>query len=727
MDLPTIVKADKNQIVFSCGCVTDLDENGCPQIDYENIPTDCHDTYELLESGLCSSLFQLDTGVSTHFCKDIKPKDIDDIALLVAVVRPGTLGVRGPNGHSSATTIVMRRNGEEPVAYDHPSLEGLLKRTEGIQVFQEQIIKVAENLAGFNPDEAFALQKGVAKKDPELIAKLKQKFLEGCKKTGLVDEESAIRVFATAEAASRYSFNRCLSSYTTICYVNGTSELLQTVFQNGSWKGKKSFSLKTWDRPSVNKWDTLVKNSEIVENEILDIRDAGVLPVYRITMKRKKINDNKYSIGMYRKHFEITATANHRMPTRTRGEVRVDQLIVGKDSLYCYDPMQEYRPKYKHAASKIISIERVGEHQCYDVEMAAPYHNFLCNGVFTCNSHAVGYGKLSYITAWTKCHFPLEFYASALRTQEETGGKKEKKFEEKSGLVSEAREFGIELKPPTIEYPFTSYDIKDNSTIVTGISNVRSIGEKEAITIQTYLKEHIEIPNWLNILVFLSPQIKSQAFEGLCLTGFFDKCGLPTRQAKVYEYQTFCKLTNKETDWIKRNFFKFVSLESCIVGLIRNFEEGNKDKGIANKKRVESVRDFLKTLQNPPHNLEDTPITINKSEHSLLTVPLTYSDIEARTLCGIYTDTTCKEFKDGKTKKSMNLAVSITRLKEINTKNGEKMAFLACKDDSGELECVVFPKVYDEFSNLIQEKNTVLITGERSKQQSFVINKIIQI
>ena len=355
--------------------------------------------------------------------------------------------------------------------------------------------------------------------------------------------------------------------------------------------------------------------------------------------------------------------------------------------------------------------------------MKAPHHNLLIDKVFTCNSHGIGYGKLSYITAWTKIHFPLEYYAAALRQQDETGGKKEAKIDEKEQVIKEMNEFGITLKPPSIKHPCIFYDVYDSNTIYTGIANTKDIGEYEANLVISYIKEYTEL-NWIHLLFYLTPQVKSRTFENLCLLGFFGDLGL-SRERMVYEYQTYDKLTVKEINWLKGNISQIQNLEHGIELLIGNFEAGNKN-GIFNAKRLVAVKDFLKTLKNPPHPLDDTPILINKHEKRLLTVPLTYSDIEARTLCGIYTNTTCKEFNNGKNSKNMNIAVSISRLKEIVTKNGQKMAFLTCSDDSGELECVVFPDIYEEYIDLLQNKNTVLITGERSKQ-SFNITKVQQI
>lgn len=720
MELPTIIKIDE-RVRWDCGCSCPFD--GAPQVDYDKINVNCEATYNLISEGFTSNVFQLEASLGKHWAKEIKPKNIDDISLLISIIRPSTLNCKESDGHSVATHIIKRRNKEEEVTYAHPILESILKSTEGYQNYQEQIISVAQVIAGFNPNQADELRRGIGKKLADVIAKIKLEFMEGCKKVGLVDEQTAEQVFASAEAASRYSFNKCITSNSLLTYTDGSSETIEDAFNKTSWRGKKTYSLKFSDRVKFTcPNDQLLKNSEIIENEIEDIKYSGEQYVYRITLKRRKIADNEYYGKPNRPHFSITVTGSHKHPTRCHGEVRTDELKIGVHSLFCYDPMQEYRPKYKHAASKILKIERMGKEKVYDVTMKAPHHNFLADGVFTCNSHSVGYGTQTYITAWTKAHFPLEFYTANLRLNEDRGGKKEKLLEEKANMIKEAASFRINILPPSINFPCKEFTIKDEHTIYYGISNIKMTGDKEAEIVLDWFKGH-ESYGWLDILFGLGGTLKSASFENLCLVGFFNTN--ISRQGMVYEYNTYRKLTNKEVDWIRGR--RFDSLKQGLVSLIEHFKNGNKG-GISRKDRVPKIEDLIKTLENPPHSLEDTPITINRNEKELLGVALTYSDIEARALCGIYTNTTCKEFNEGKNGKDLTIAVSLTKVKEHITKKGQKMCFLSCEDSTDVLECVVFSDVCDEYGNLLVEKNTVTLSGERSKEgKSFIVNKVTQI
>ena len=727
MNLPSIIRKDENHFYYSCGCVVPH-INYIPKIDYDKLNLNCPDVYELLAEGIVSNCFQLETSLGKHWTKEVKPKNIQDLSLVISIIRPSTLNAKELDGHSIATHIVKRRNKLEEVTYPHPLLEPILKETEGYQNYQEQIIQVAQVIAGFNPNQADELRRGVGKKLADVIAKIKTEFMDGCKKTGLVDEQTAEQIFVSVQAASRYSFNRCCSGWTTLTYTDGTSDILESAFNTGSWKGKKTYSLKFWERPKYTRnLDNLVKNSEIVENEIEDIKYAGEQIVYRVTLKRRKITDRNSQHGNFRPHYTITVTGNHKHPTRCHGEVKTCDLIEGVHSLYCYDEHQEYRPKYKHAASRVIKIEKLGLQKVYDVTMKAPYHNFLCDGVFTCNSHSVGYGVQTYLTAWTKTHFPIEFYTSNLRLNENRGGKKDKIFEEKSGMIKEAGLFDIKILPPHYSYPVSQFSIENPTTIRFGISNVKMTGENEAKTVQEILGT-LTNKNWLNILFYIGTKLKSASFENLCLIGFFDGLDI-SRESMVYEYNTYRKLTNKEVEFIIKNLNSFSSLKDSLIYLLRAFNEGIKG-GISRKDRVSKIEDLIKTLENPPHSLLDTPLTINKHEKDLLGVALTYSDVEARTLCGVFSDTTCKEFEYGKNQKPMSIACNLGRVKEHKIKNSEKlMAFCSLQDDSGVVESVViFAQVYEEYGNLLFDGNTIVAVGERSAdRKSFILNKAIQI
>lgn len=121
-------------------------------------------------------------------------------------------------GKSMTQHYIDRKHGLEEVKYFHPSLEPILKDTYGVLVYQEQSMILSRELAGFSLEEADTLRKAMGKKLPELMAKVKKDFLEGCKKVGKVSEEEAAQIFDWIEASQRYSFNK---SHSVSYAING--------------------------------------------------------------------------------------------------------------------------------------------------------------------------------------------------------------------------------------------------------------------------------------------------------------------------------------------------------------------------------------------------------------------------------------------------------------------------------------------------------------------------
>ena len=126
---------------------------------------------------------------------------------------------------------------KEETSYLHKSLEDILKPTYGVLVYQEQSMRIAQKLAGFDLQEADKLRKAIGKKKADLMAKVKKKFISGCKEVGMVDEETAQEIFSWIEKSSRSSFNMSLAvayamnSYWSAWYkANHTKEFFLSYF-----------------------------------------------------------------------------------------------------------------------------------------------------------------------------------------------------------------------------------------------------------------------------------------------------------------------------------------------------------------------------------------------------------------------------------------------------------------------------------------------------------------
>lgn len=193
-----------------CGCELELDDNNIPIINYDDVLDrwmDCSATWALIGSGNTKNVFQLESRLGQSFAKKLKPENIEQLAALVSILRPGCLEAYR-NGKTVTQHYIDRKNKVENVEYYHPSLENALHKTYGEMIYQENAMQIAKDIAGFTLQEADELRKAIGKKLPEVMAKVKIKFLDGCKKLGMVNEEQAQFIFDQIEKSQRYSFNK---------------------------------------------------------------------------------------------------------------------------------------------------------------------------------------------------------------------------------------------------------------------------------------------------------------------------------------------------------------------------------------------------------------------------------------------------------------------------------------------------------------------------------------
>lgn len=186
--------------------------------------------WDLYKEGLTKGIFQLESNLGRAWSKRLAPENLEELAALIALIRPGCLKAI-IDGKSMTQRFVDRKHKKEEVTYLHPSLEDILKPTYGVLVYQEQAMRIAVKLAGFNEMEADNLRKAIGKKNAELMASIRNSFIDGCSKVGLVEENTAKEIFGWIEKSSRYSFNKshavayALDSYWSAWYkANHTKE-----------------------------------------------------------------------------------------------------------------------------------------------------------------------------------------------------------------------------------------------------------------------------------------------------------------------------------------------------------------------------------------------------------------------------------------------------------------------------------------------------------------------
>jgi DNA polymerase-3 subunit alpha len=214
---------------FDCGCKFKiLSENGSIKIDFtpsiENLNLECSKTWDLISSGNTKGCFQLESRLGQSMAKKLKPVNIQQLSALIAILRPGCLeAIR--EGKSISNHYIDRKNQLESIDYFHPILESVLQDTFGEMIYQEQAMEISRVIAGFNLQEADELRKSIGKKNVQLMAKVKTKFLEGCKNQKKVSQEEAEEIFGWIEKSQRYSFNKSHSiSYAINAYLSAYSK-----------------------------------------------------------------------------------------------------------------------------------------------------------------------------------------------------------------------------------------------------------------------------------------------------------------------------------------------------------------------------------------------------------------------------------------------------------------------------------------------------------------------
>jgi DNA polymerase-3 subunit alpha len=222
------------------------------RFDIARISLEDKPTYQLLGSGETKGVFQLESSGMQQLFKDLRADGFEDIVAAVALYRPGPLGT------GMVEDFVKRKHGRAPIAKMHPLVDDLLVPTYGVIVYQEQVMQIAQALAGYSLGGADLLRRAMGKKKPEEMAKQKGTFVEGAKQKG-VNEEEATKIFELLEYFAGYGFNKSHSAaYALITY--------QTAWLKAHYPVELLCAILTSDKDRIDK----------VVRTIADARAMGV-------------------------------------------------------------------------------------------------------------------------------------------------------------------------------------------------------------------------------------------------------------------------------------------------------------------------------------------------------------------------------------------------------------------------------------------------------------------
>ncbi len=231
------------------------------------IPLDDAKTFELLQKGYTTGVFQLESGGMKRYLKQLKPTQFEDIIAMGALYRPGPM--------EWIPMYILGKHDPTTVQYLDPSFEVILKETYGVAVYQEQILQIAQAFAGFTLGEADILRKAVGKKIPELLQEQKKKFIDGAVKKGCVTKFAEEVFEKVIEPFAGYGFNKAHAAcYGLISY--------QTAYLKANYPAEFMSSLMTADFGNTDRIVTEIEDCEEMGIQVLqpDINssEAGFAP-----------------------------------------------------------------------------------------------------------------------------------------------------------------------------------------------------------------------------------------------------------------------------------------------------------------------------------------------------------------------------------------------------------------------------------------------------------------
>ncbi|MFH1426961.1 MAG: DNA polymerase III subunit alpha [Patescibacteria group bacterium] len=229
-------------------------------VNIDNIPLDDKATYKLFQAGETTGIFQFESSGMKRYLRELKPTEFEDIIAMVALYRPGPM--------EWIPDYIIGKHGKKKVTYLHQKLEPILAKTYGVAIYQEQVMQIARDLAGFTMGEADVLRKAVGKKIPELLAKQKEKFIEGCVKNSIPDN-LAQTIFSFIEPFAGYGFNRSHAAcYALIGY--------QTAYLKAHWPAEFMAALLTADQQNTDRVAIEIEECRKMEIKVMppDINES---------------------------------------------------------------------------------------------------------------------------------------------------------------------------------------------------------------------------------------------------------------------------------------------------------------------------------------------------------------------------------------------------------------------------------------------------------------------
>ena len=295
------------------------------EINIDDIPLDDPKTFDLYQRAETNGTFQFESTGMQKYLRELKPDQFADLIAMNALYRPGPL--------EYIPTFIKRKQGLEPIVYDLPEMEELLKETYGVTVYQEQVMLLSQKLAGFSKGDADVLRKAMGKKDRDTLEKMKGKFLAGTAERGL-DARVCGKIWTDWEAFAQYAFNKSHSTcYAFVAYqttwlkANYSPEFMASVLtHSGGQIDKITFFMEECRRMGIPVLGPDVNESQLqfsvnkqgqIRFGLGAVKGVGASAVEAVVSERE-------ARGLYKDVFDLVRRANLRAANRKALESLAD-------------------------------------------------------------------------------------------------------------------------------------------------------------------------------------------------------------------------------------------------------------------------------------------------------------------------------------------------------------------------------------------------------------------
>ncbi len=342
-------------------------------VDLAHLPDKDPEVYKMLQDADTVGVFQVESRAQMATLPRIHPEHFYDLVVQVAIIRPGP--IVGDMVHP----YIRRRRGREPVSYPHPSLEPILKRTLGVPLFQEQLLRMAMVTAGFTGTEAEELRRALGfKRSEQRMKDVEAKLRAGMARQGIAGD-AAEQIVHSITAFALYGFPECVVGETEIVDADtGVRVRIDDVVAR---------------RVPLERTLACGADRYLRPRRVLRAIASGPRLVHRLRTVHGRT---------------VLATAEHPLLTphgwRALASLKPGDVVaaVGGGARAVWDG--------------VLGVERIGVRETYDLEIEDD-HTFIANELVVHNSHASSFALLAYASAYLKVHHPAEFYAALLNNQ----------------------------------------------------------------------------------------------------------------------------------------------------------------------------------------------------------------------------------------------------------------------------------------------------------------------